>query len=67
MKFVILIFPDADSIVDFLLTYNPTHTEVNSSNLSITGLLSDAQIVAACTSYKAVMENSVVRMATSAF
>lgn len=56
MRQVVLIFPDNARLVDYILNEQISHVEVNSSIHSLVSLLTDQQIVTACTWYGALLE-----------
>lgn len=58
MKQVELLFPDIESLTDFLLVYKPINAEVKSAEFKITAVLSDDVIATACTRYGAVLMSS---------
>ena len=52
MKATVLIFPDVASIFEFIMEDKISNVEV--SDLTLTAILTDEQIVLACTKYKAL-------------
>jgi hypothetical protein len=58
MRKVVLEFPNVIAIISYLLTEEIGGLEVNSTQLQLTGVLSDKQIVTACTAYKAIVHKN---------
>ena len=58
MKRVVLIFPDTASITSILLMYKIAGAQVDTLDHSLTGILSNEQIEAACHRFKAVVKLS---------
>lgn len=54
MNPVVLIFPDLETLSNFLLENKPSNVEVNSKEQSITSVLSDEDIIIAETEYNAL-------------
>lgn len=53
MKRVVLVFPDATKMTEFLLTCRIAGAEINSIENSLSGILSEQQIQTACETYEA--------------
>ena len=60
MKRVVLVFPDAESILEFVLKHSPSNSEVNSVEQRLTSILTDAQIIDAELNYKAILKTLVL-------
>lgn len=56
MRRTALIFPDTSSLADFIFKHCIQRAEVASHENTLTALLSDQQIVDACTVFKAEMK-----------
>lgn len=56
MRKTVLLFPDTTKMAEFIMQYRASNAEVNSVELTLTALLSEEQIVAACTAYEAVIK-----------
>jgi hypothetical protein len=54
MQEIVLIFPDATTLIDFILQQKISNADVHSRELSLTVILSESQIKIACTKYGAV-------------
>lgn len=59
MRNVVLIFPDSLSLSDFLLAYQPSNCVVESRELTLSAILSDACINMACAEYGASLKTMV--------
>ena len=57
MKKIVLVFPDASSMVDFLLIYKVGGVEANSAELTLSGRLSEKLVDVAVTEYGAEIVN----------
>lgn len=53
MRKVSLVFPDSSTLTDFIFTYKIHRAEVASAERKLTAVLSEEQIVVACTVYEA--------------
>ena len=58
MKKVVLIFPNTLRILEFILEYKIAGVVTNSLEKSLTGILPDDKIVAACTQFEAYIQSS---------
>jgi hypothetical protein len=56
MKQVVLFFPDNIKLSEFILTQRVSGIETKSSEASLKGVLTDDQIVVACTKYEAELQ-----------
>lgn len=59
MKKVILIFPAIAALSDFVQDYMISGLEVNTSNLSVTGELTEHQVADACNNYQARLRTTI--------
>ena len=64
MRKVRLIFPDVLNMVDFILANPMKNAHVISNDCVLTAEINDEEIVAACTTYKAVLDKMVSPDAT---
>lgn len=55
MRHVSLLFPDTLRLADFVIMHPVGHSCVNSREKTLFTILSDEQIVLACTAYNAVL------------
>jgi len=67
MRKVTLLLPDTAAIVDFLLQQQVPGLEVNSSESSITGVLTEQQVVLICTKYGGTVKEMNVAEPMEAF
>ena len=67
MRKVTLLLPDTAAIVDFLLQQQVPGLEVNSSESSITGVLTEQQVVLICTRYGGTVKEMNVAEPMEAF
>ena len=58
MRKVTLIFADTSSLADFLLTHNIAKAEICSSEQSLTSVLTEDEIIKACTEFSAVLKRN---------
>ncbi|HEX2605735.1 MAG TPA: hypothetical protein VHK91_00085 [Flavisolibacter sp.] len=58
MKRVVLVFPDTVTLTNYLLTCRVSGADVNSTEVSLTAILSDQQIQLACERFEAVVKLS---------
>jgi hypothetical protein len=56
MKKVVLIFPDATSIADFVLVHKVSNVIIGNIDCSVEGKIAEDKIVIACTRYKAYVK-----------
>jgi hypothetical protein len=59
VKQVVLVFPSASSMADFILLYQVKGALVNSIAQSMSAVLSEGEIVAACTKYGAELKKTL--------
>ena len=62
MKKVVLIFPDIQTMTEFVLRNKIAHAEVNTREVSLTSFLSDNEIATACSWYNASLLNSIMEI-----
>jgi hypothetical protein len=62
MKKVVLIFPDASSIADFVLAYKISNVIIGNIDFSVEGKIAEDKIVIACTRYKAYLKRLEVKV-----
>lgn len=56
MKYVSLKFPDIIQLAKFRIDFGNDNFKTNAFNYTITGKMTDEQIVSACTKYFAILE-----------